>query len=77
MHFSEWGFFGMHLLWWLFWIVVIIMALVVFMSEPVRIVRRRETPLELLQRRYAAGEIPEKEYEERKHTLERGTQFMK
>ena len=77
MHFSEWGFFGMHLLWWLFWIVVIIMALVVFMSESVRIVRRRETPLELLQRRHMAGEIPQKEYEERKYTLERDTQFMK
>ena len=76
MHFGEWGFFGMHLLWWLFWIVVIIMALVVFMSEPVRIVRRRETPLELLQRRYAAGEITEKEYEERTRTLKGDVRLM-
>lgn len=33
--------------------------------------RRRDTPLELLQRRYAAGEITSDEYEERKTRLER------
>jgi putative membrane protein len=33
--------------------------------------RRRETPLELLQRRYATGDITDKEYEERKTKLGR------
>ncbi len=74
MHFGEWDFLGMHVLWWLFWIVLIVVA---FTSGPDRIVRRRDTPLELLQRRYAAGEITEKEYEERKRTLERDVQVVK
>ena len=76
MHFGEWGFFGMHLLWWLFWIVVIVMAVVAVMSGPERIVRQRETPLEILQRRYAAGEITEKEYEERTRTLKGDVRLM-
>lgn len=77
MHFGEWGFFGMHILWWLFWIVLIVVAVVALTSGPERIVRRRATPLELLQRRYAAGEIGEKEYEERKRTLERDANLGK
>ncbi len=75
--FGDWSFWGMHALWWLFWIVVIAVAVVAFSSGPECIVRRRETPLELLQRRYAAGEIGEKEYEERKRTLERDAHLVK
>lgn len=70
MHFDGWSFWGMHFFWWLFWIVLIIAAVVAFTSGPERIGRRRQTPLELLQRRYAAGEITEKEYKERKRMLE-------
>jgi len=32
--------------------------------------QRRQTPLEILQRRYAAGEISTQEYDERKAKLE-------
>ena len=67
MHYAEWGFWGMHVFWWLFWIVVIL-ALFSLLT-PVSRRRRRETPLELLQRRYAAGEISTEEYEERKTKL--------
>ena len=48
MHYHGWGSLCMHFFWWLFWIALI---------EPVPRGRRRETPLEVLQRRYAAGEI--------------------
>ncbi|MFZ5874906.1 MAG: SHOCT domain-containing protein [Nitrospirota bacterium] len=69
MYFDGWGFFGMHVFWWLFWIVLI---LAVFSSlVPVPRQRARETPLQILQRRYAAGEISTQEYEERKQRLER------
>jgi putative membrane protein len=68
--FHEGGlFWGMHMIWWLFWIVL----LVAFFSfaTPVPRRRMRETPLEVLQRRYAAGEISTAEYEERKEKLTR------
>ena len=67
MHYGEWGFWGMHVFWWLFWIAVVV---VLFLPiTPVSRGRRRETPLEVLQRRYAAGEISTEEYEERKAKL--------
>ena len=65
---------GMHWGWWIFWLVVI--AVVVWVvgrrqaasgpSSP----PPRETALDVLQRRYAAGEISTEEYEERRARLE-------
>lgn len=67
MHYGEWGFWRMHIFWWLFWIALVV---VLFLPiTPVSRGRRRETPLEVLQRRYAAGEISTEEYEERKAKL--------
>ncbi len=66
-----WGFFGMHALWWLFWIIVLVLFFSVLTPVPRNEARRRrETPLEILQRRYAAGEISTQEYEERKAKLQ-------
>jgi len=65
----EWSFWGMHAFWWFFWIVVIGAAVFLFQAPAGR-TTERETPLDLLQRRYAAGEISKEEYEERKRTLE-------
>ena len=76
MHVLEWSFWGMHALWWLFWVAVVI-GFVVMLSQSGGSAERRETPLERLQRRYAAGEIGEKEYEERKRTLERDAHLVK
>lgn len=59
----------MHAFWWLFWVVVVAAAFFLFQAPAGR-TARRETPLELLQRRYAAGEMSKEEFEERKRTLE-------
>jgi putative membrane protein len=69
MHDSNWGFWGMHLFWWLFWIVLFVAFFSLLIPVPRR--RARETPLEVLQRRYATGEISTEEYEERKMRLTR------
>ena len=61
-------FWGMHILWWLFWIVLIVVFFSLLTS--VSRTRTRETPLQILQRRYAAGDISTQEYEERKARLE-------
>ncbi|HEY4102477.1 MAG TPA: SHOCT domain-containing protein [Polyangiaceae bacterium] len=63
----------MNTVWWLFWLV----ALVAFfcVAVPVRRSKWREykeaSPLAILQRRYALGEISTEQYEERKARLER------
>lgn len=69
MHDGNWGFWGMHAFWWLLWLAVVVALFAAFVPLSHR--RRRETPLELLQHRYAAGEISTEEYEERKARLER------
>lgn len=65
-----WG--GMHTYWWVFWVLLWI-CFFSFMI-PVRRTnwsryRQMQTPLQLLQQRYAAGEVTSEEYEERRTKL--------
>ncbi len=75
MYYTGTSFWGMHFFWWLFWIAA--MVLMFSPMTPVSRGRRRETPLEVLQRRYAAGEVTTEAYEERKTKLERDTKPLK
>ena len=62
---------GMHMAWWVFWILLIILFFAFLEAEPKqKAKRRRENPVDILKRRYAAGEITTEEYEERKGRLE-------
>lgn len=71
MHVASWWFLGMHVFWWIFWAALLIWAYRWAMSMLKRLeLQGRETPLEVLQRRYAAGEFSTQEYEERKARLE-------
>ena len=63
--------FGMHISWWLFLIILIIVFVAFFEAEPRhKAKKRREQPLDILRRRYAAGELTTEEYKERKAHLE-------
>jgi putative membrane protein len=69
---NGWWFWGMHMFWWIFWVILIILLVSLVMPRQRRSVQsHRETPLGVLQRRYAAGEISTEEYEDRKARLER------
>jgi putative membrane protein len=60
---------GMHLLWWVVWI----MMLIWIFALPYRIPFQRykkDSPLDILQRRFASGEITNEEYQEKKKILE-------
>lgn len=73
MHsFGDWWFFGMHALWWLFWVAVLVAVFSLIL--PRSSTRTGASPLERLQQRYASGEISTEEYEERKRVLERDEQ---
>jgi putative membrane protein len=66
------GFWGMHMFWWIFWVTLLAGGMALF--EPVSRSRNRDgkaSPLEILQRRYANGEITDEEYEKRKLRIER------
>ena len=68
---NGWGFLGMHLFWWLFWVLIIIGLMSLFTPVPKQQAKQRGTALDLLQRRYATGEISTEEYEQRRTVLAR------
>jgi putative membrane protein len=69
---SGW-FLGMHLAWWLFWIILAVAAWTIASRSTTRPSERTRSPLEVLQLRYAQGELTTEEYEERRAKLsERG-----
>ena len=66
------GWFGMHMFWWFFWILMLVSFFSFLTPVPRKKARlNRLTPFDILQRRYAAGEISTEDYEERKARLER------
>lgn len=61
---------GMHYLWWLFWVAVIVAVAALLLRRPTgSSPPPRQTALEILERRYAAGEISSEEFEERRAKL--------
>ena len=71
MFHDGWYGFGIHAIWWIFWVIVIVGVFLVLARGWGDRARERETPLDTLRRRYARGEIGTQEYEERKAILER------
>lgn len=63
---------GMHAFWWLFWLVLVVAFVYAARSSARRTERAtRESPLEILQRRFAKGELSPGAYEQAKALLER------
>jgi putative membrane protein len=60
---------GMHLYWWFLWIFIWVLFFSFMMPVRRTTYRQMQSPLQLLQRRYAAGEITSDEYEERRTKL--------
>lgn len=70
--FHDGSMWGWHWIWWLFWIVILIAAVILFvraLESRRRIDNGGETALDILEKRYAAGEISTEEYEERRAKL--------
>jgi putative membrane protein len=69
---DHYNFVGMHFLWWIFWIFILVPFF--FVATPVRrkTARHYQTnPLGILLGRYASGEITTEDYEDRKSRIER------
>ncbi len=62
--------FGMSFFWWVFWVAVIV-AFFAFLTPVSRSRSRSRSldPLDILKRRYAAGELTTAEYDERRARL--------
>ncbi|MEO7463423.1 MAG: SHOCT domain-containing protein [Ferruginibacter sp.] len=62
-------FWGMHLIWWFIWIVFIIWIFATPWDVPGQ-KKKKDLPLDILQRRLAANQITKEEYQESKKILE-------
>ena len=61
-------YWGMHLVWWVFWVILILWIF----ATPYNIPGQRtknDSPLDILKKRFAKGEITKEEFEENKKFL--------
>jgi len=61
---------GMNWIWWIVWFIFLVWIFAVPYDIPGQR-RQRDTPLDILKKRFARGEIDEKEYRGRKAELEK------
>ena len=69
MYYDGYHFWGMHLIWWFVWIMFIFWIF----ATPYKISgqqKKKNSPLYILQMRFASGQITTVEYEEKKKILE-------
>ena len=69
MHHVDGHFFGMHFLWWVVGLFVLIVFFWVFYKTSFR-KPQKDDSLQILKKRFANGEISKEEYEESKKILE-------
>lgn len=62
-------FFGMHLFWWIIWMVLIFWIFVTPYAIPGQR-RKKDTAVDILNKRFAGGQITRDEYEETKKIIE-------
>ncbi|WP_339790123.1 SHOCT domain-containing protein [uncultured Imperialibacter sp.] len=70
MHWFEGHYWGMHIIWWVIWVIFIIWIFATPWDIPGQRTKK-ETPLDLLKKRYAKGEISKEEYEDIKKSLQK------
>jgi putative membrane protein len=69
-HMYEHHYWGMHFFWWLFWLILVLWL---FSTRRKNLGQqtKEDSPLEILKKRFAKGEITKEEYEEIKNTLDK------
>jgi putative membrane protein len=65
MHDYYGHFFGMHLIWWIIWIALLIWIFATPYDIPYQRTKK-DSPLDILKTRFAKGEISKEEFEEAK-----------
>ena len=70
MHWFEGQYWGMHTIWWVIWVVFMIWVFFTPWDIPGQ-KTKRETPLDLLKKRYARGEISKEEYNSIREDLQK------
>ncbi len=63
MHFFDGHYGGMHSIWWIVWLILLIWIFFVPYDIPYQILKK-DDPFRILKKRFANGEITKDEYEE-------------
>ncbi|WP_317046628.1 SHOCT domain-containing protein [Aequorivita antarctica] len=61
---------GMHLIWWFIWMIFIFWIFATPFDIPGQR-KKKDSPLDILQKRFAAGQITKENYQEHKALLEK------
>ncbi len=69
MYYYNYHFWGMHLLWWFVWGILLIWIFATPYDVPGQRTKK-DTPLDMLKKRFASGQISNEEYLEKKRILE-------
>jgi putative membrane protein len=69
MYYDNNGFWGMHLGWWLVWGIFLFWIFATPYNIPGQR-NKKDTPLDILKKRFASGQINNEEYKEKKKILE-------
>jgi putative membrane protein len=67
--FYENYYWGMNFIWWFIWLLILIWIFAVPYDIPGQR-KRRDSPLDILQKRFASGHITNQEYHEKKKILD-------
>jgi putative membrane protein len=67
---NEYFFGGMHLIWWIIWMILLFWIFFPPYDVPGQR-KRKNSPLEILQKQFASGHLTIEEYKERKLILEK------
>ena len=70
MFYDNYHFGGMHLIWWFIWMFLIFWVFATPYHIPGQR-SRKDTPLDILQKQFAAGQINKEEYQEKKKLIEK------
>lgn len=69
MYYDNYHFFGMHLIWWCIWVIFLFWIFATPYDFPGQRTKK-DTPLDILKKRFASGQIDKEEYREKKRILE-------
>ncbi len=69
MSYYPYHYWGMHLIWWIIWVGCIFWIFATPYDIPGQM-KKKDSPLDILQKRYASGKITTHEYQEQKKILE-------
>lgn len=67
--YGDYHFWGMHAIWWSFWIFILFWIFAIPYNIPGQR-SKKESPLDILKKRLASGEIDSEEYLQKKKILE-------